>query len=218
MVHDVSGVDTPLDLKVEKLVENLEPVTWLANGLRINVPVIIKANGPATRLLEALKASNAITIEAWIKRAAHVADDQSPGRIVTFSRNFTERNFTLGQSSGDRYEVRLRTTATDDNGVNRRDSNQRVAQEVAVAPDLCHVVYTRDAAGQVRLYLNGADPIGSNRPQIGGTFANWDGSFQLALANELIGNRPWLGEYYLIAIYNRALSEPEVRQNWAAKF
>ncbi|MCI0696583.1 LamG domain-containing protein [candidate division KSB1 bacterium] len=218
VVHDVSGVDSPLDLKVEKLVENPEPVTWLANGLRINVPVIIKATGAATRLFEALKDGNEITIEAWIKRAAQIDDDESPGRIVTFSRNFTERNFTLGQSSGDRYEARLRTTATDDNGVNRRDSNQRVAQEVAVAPDLCHVVYTRDTTGKVRLYLNGSDPIGSKRPQIGGTFNNWDGSFQLALANELIGNRPWLGEYYLIAIYNRALGKTEVRQNWAAKF
>lgn len=218
MVHDVSGVDTPLDLKMEKLVENPEPVTWLGNGLRINVPVIIRATGATTRLLEALKAGNEITIEAWIKRAAHIADDQSPGRIVTFSRNFTERNFTLGQSSGDRYEVRLRTTATDDNGANRRDNNQRVAQEVAVAPGLCHVVYTRNATGKVRLYLNGSDPIGSNRPQIGGTFDNWDGSFQLALANESIGNRHWFGEYYLIAIYNRALSQAEVRQNFSAKF
>jgi hypothetical protein len=40
----------------------------------------------------------------------------------------------------------------------------------------------------------------------------------LAIGNELTNNRPWLGEVFLIAIYNRALSATEVQQNFGAGF
>jgi len=217
VVHDVSGVEAPLDLKLENL-GNAAALRWLGKGLRIIAPTILKPITPANRLVDAMKSTNEITIEAWIKRAPQIADDQSPGRIVTFSADFGSRNFMLAQDKADLYEVRLRTTATDDDGVNRRDNNQRVAQEIDVVADLCHVVYTRDAGGKVKFYLNGIDPAGGSRPKIEGTFDNWSTAFEFALANEMTGNRPWLGEYYLIAIYNRALSEAEVRKNLAARF
>ncbi|MGH7594862.1 MAG: LamG-like jellyroll fold domain-containing protein [bacterium] len=217
VVHDVSGVDVPLDLKLQNL-ETATALRWLGKGLRIIAPTILKPISPANRLVDAMKATNEITIEAWIKRAPQIANDQSPGRIVTFSAGFGSRNFMLAQDKTDIYEARLRTTITDDDGVNRRDNNQRVAQEIGVVADLCHIVYTRDASGKVRFYLNGADPVGGSRPKIEGTLDNWSTAFEFALANETTGNRPWLGDYYLIAIYNHALTEAEVRKNLAARF
>ena len=37
-----------------------------------------------------------------------------------------------------------------------------------------------------------------------------------ALANELTFDRPWLGEFHLVALYARALSPTEVQQNLKA--
>jgi hypothetical protein len=38
----------------------------------------------------------------------------------------------------------------------------------------------------------------------------------MALANELTEDRAWLGEFYLLAIYDRALSNVEVDQNFVS--
>lgn len=73
--------------------------------------------------------------------------------------------------------------------------------------------------------IDGGDPcrpyfdacFAQGRPGFGGgTLANWDGSFPLMLANELTGDRPWLGEYCLVAIYDNALTPAEVTQNHQA--
>ncbi|MEC9030925.1 MAG: DUF1592 domain-containing protein, partial [Planctomycetota bacterium] len=45
---------------------------------------------------------------------------------------------------------------------------------------------------------------------------NWNGAYRLALADELSGGRPWLGTYYLVAVYNRDLSPAEVERNFKA--
>ncbi|MCG3119888.1 MAG: hypothetical protein ALAOOOJD_02441 [bacterium] len=213
VVHDVAGAGTPLDLRAA----NPAALSWLGKGLRVVAPIILQTADPALRLFSALKNTNEISIEAWIKRAPNIADDQSPGRIITMSSGFGNRNFMLAQAKTELYELRLRTTYTDDDGFERRDNHQRAAQEIDVVPDLCHVVYTRNASGKIKFYLNGSDPA-SNRPLLEGNFDNWDASLHLALANEFTNNRPWLGEYYLIAIYNRALTEAEVRKNFSAKF
>jgi hypothetical protein len=75
------------------------------------------------------------------------------------------------------------------------------------------VVYTRDASGEARIYVNGVER-GSGT--VGGDFSNWNESYRLALTNELTEDRPWLGEFHLVAIFNRALSQDEVSQNFNA--
>jgi hypothetical protein len=76
---------------------------------------------------------------------------------------------------------------------------------------LTHLVYTRAPDGQAVLYVN-AVPEATAR--VGGTMGNWDGSFRLALANELTEDRPWLGEYRLVAIYDKALTASQVQQRF----
>ena len=72
---------------------------------------------------------------------------------------------------------------------------------------------TRSSAGIRTLYVNGA-PVGTNI--VSGDFSNWDSGYGLALADEFSTGRAWLGDYYLVAIYNRALTAAEVGQNFAA--
>ncbi|MGH7494879.1 MAG: LamG-like jellyroll fold domain-containing protein [bacterium] len=210
-IHDVSGAGAPIDLRMLQIGNNAQPLRWLEKGLRLVAPTIIKSNGPALRLVHALKATKEITIEAWIRRST-VEEASGPDRIFTFSADGGRRNFTLGQLAENRFQVRLRTTETDEDGVHLKNG-RRAYQNIDFVPEPCHVVYTRKTSGRIKFYLNGTDPAPDSRPTLGGSLDNWE-NFELALGNELTQNYPWRGEYYLIAIYDRALSQAEVRQNF----
>lgn len=83
----------------------------------------------------------------------------------------------------------------------------------SVRSELMHVVYTRDKAGRARIYLDGRKQA---EVTVTGDTSNWDGSWRLALANELTKDRPWLGEFHQISIYDRALNEREATNRFEA--
>lgn len=202
IVHDVSGVGTPLNLTIG----NPAGVTWLpVNGLTINSANIIQSAGAASKVINASQASNEITLEGWVRPADTIQN--GPARILTLSVDPFFRNFTLGQE-GSIYDVRLRTTTTTDNGIPSVATNSGAANT-----NLTHVVYTRDSAGAVHIYLNGTPVVNDNRD---GNLSNWDSSYRLALVNELTQDRAWLGTLHLVAIYGRALTAAEVLQNYQA--
>jgi hypothetical protein len=201
-LYDVSGESPPLNLTIE------DPgrTSWLpAGGLAVNASTIIQSADAATKVIEACQATNEISIEAWITPAN--TTQSGPARIVTLSSNPSNRNFTLGQG-GKIFDIRLRTTATDRNG---RPSVSTPAGSLTTG--LTHVLYTRDAAGIARIYVNGTEV--SSRT-IGGDLSNWKGTYEFGLANEMTLNRPWQGELYLVAIYDRALNPQEIDQNFQA--
>lgn len=203
VVHDLSGVDTPLDLRIA----DTSRTRWLpGGGLEVIRPTRIAGTGAATKVSEGIKATNEITIEAWIRPASTGLD--GPARIVTLSSNTKQRNFTLGQK-GAAYDVRLRTTGNNDNG----SRPSVTTPSGSLTTELTHVVYTRDARGRARLYVNG---ILQASKRVSGDLSNWDSSFRFALANELEAERPWQGSYYRVAVYNRVLGTPEIDQNFAA--
>ena len=76
-----------------------------------------------------------------------------------------------------------------------------------------HVVFTRDRAGKAIFFVDGKEQ--SSRADRG-ECSEWDTGFRLALANEFIHDRPWLGELYRVAIYDRAISAKEVVRNFNA--
>jgi hypothetical protein len=201
VVRDVSGAGEPLHLSVA----GPGAVRWSGAGLSVNEPTLIAGERPPARLIDAVRASGAITLEAWVTPAS--ASQKGPARIVTLSASPAARDFTLGQE-GDRFDVRLRTTATSENGLPSLASAAGAAGEAPV-----HVAYTRDASGAAAVYVNGRE---SSRGQAGGDLSSWDGGFRLALANELSGDRPWRGTLHLVAVYARALSAAEVERNRAA--
>lgn len=205
-VYDVSGTGTPLNLSVE----NGNAVSWLpGHGLAINSATLVASAGAATKIIDA-KDTGEITIEAWVKPANTTQD--GPARIVTLSEDPYKRNFSLeqglwGSQPSDVYDVRLRATSTGDDGT------MLATPASSASTQLSHVVYTRDASGVARIYVNNVEWASGT---VGGDFSNWDESFRLALANELTEDRPWLGEFHLVAIYNRALSQAQVSQNFNA--
>jgi hypothetical protein len=194
-------VGQPLHLTIEGIAGE---AGWLAAGLALTGQALVASPGPATRLIQAAKAGNGLTIEAWL-RPAHAA--QRAALIVTLSARPRERNFALEQD-GNRYQVFLRTAQTDDAGTGTALAAGQVA-----AGALAHLVYVRAAAGQARFYLNGA--IVGQR-EVAGGFSTWDDGYRLGLGSEIGGEQPWKGQVHLVAVYNRALGPAEVAQNYSA--
>ncbi|MCH8042337.1 MAG: lamin tail domain-containing protein [Planctomycetes bacterium] len=201
VVHDTSGFGTPFDLSIS----NIAAVTWIDGGLTVDTSTIISSIVPATKIYNAITASNAITIEAWIRPAS--LDLSGPARIVSFSKDKSEQNFMFGQQT-DTYVNRLRTTTTNAGG-----QPALVTPGLVQTAQLAHVVYTRDADGNARTYVDGVMVASS---LVGGDTSSWNPNFRFALANEITANRPWTGEMHLVAIYSRALSLDETRQNFFA--
>jgi hypothetical protein len=172
--------------------------------LALTGKALVATPGRATKLIQAAKASNELTIEAWVKPANA---RQRAARIVTLSANAHERNFALEQD-GNRYQVYLRTIRTDDVGTGTALNVGEVATEA-----VSHLVYTRDVSGQARFYLNGVE-VGHR--EVAGSFSNWDDGYRFGLGNEISGEQHWEGELRLVAIYNRALGPNEVAQNYGA--
>ena len=203
LVSDVSAVGTALDLTIQDTTNT----QWLqCGGLAVEQSTLISAAVTPSKIIDAVKTSNAISIEAWVIPASEQQD--GPARIVTLSDGASNRNFTLGQKLLE-YEVRLRTTSTSNNGTNP----STVTQGNQVATQLTHVLYTRDVSGQATIYVNGI-PVGS--AIIPSSTSAWNANYAFGLANEFGTDRTWLGEYYLVAIYDKALSATEVQQNFTA--
>lgn len=201
VIHDRSDIGEPLDLKIE----TPQAVARRKGRLVIASSARIVSAGPAKRMIAAIKQSGELTLEAWLR--PHDDRQGGPARIVSLSADPVRRNFTFGQEK-DRYDARLRTTKTDANGIPSLSTPPGIVQA-----DLSHVAYTRDRAGNARLYVNGAQ---QTEGKVEGDLSGWSEEFRLSLANELTGDRTWLGELRLVAVYARALTEEEVGRNFAA--
>jgi hypothetical protein len=208
-VNDVSGVGAPLNLTIA----NPANTTWIPGGLRVDAATIIQSGGAATKVINACMTLNEITLEAWVRPASTSQGGAGTvPRIVAISVDTANRNAALVQGDGTLtalYSARVRTTATDNNGI----TPSLASPDGTLTTALTHVIYTRGTAGNATLYINNVVQASGT---IGGDFSNWNAAYALALANELTQDRPWLGEYHLVAIYNRALTPAEVAQNYAA--
>lgn len=203
-VADSSGVGTPLDLEIQ----NPSNVTWGPGGLTLDAATAVLSPVAATKVTQAISASGALTIEAWVE-PSNITQD-GPARIVSISQSSTKRDVTLGQGRwGSQpktvYDTRLRTTTTSDNG-----QPALTTPTGSATTELQHVVFTRTASGGTTTYIDGAVvAIGS----AGGSLGNWSTTMPLLLGNEVDGSRPWLGRFCLAAIYPTALTAGEVSQN-----
>jgi hypothetical protein len=205
VIHDISGVEPALDLLISD-----GDAQWLAGGgLSINTPVLISSAGAADKINEAIRQGNQFTLEAWIK--PNNIEQDGPARIITLSADSQNRNFTLGQGLWNDqpsalYDVRLRTTGTNDNG-----QPSLTTQDGSANTNMTHLAYVRQANGNSFIYINGAVVTSD---QIDGDLSNWDTSYGMSLANEVDGGRPWLGEFYRLVVYNCALNSEDIKQNF----
>lgn len=181
-------------------------VRWLKTSAGIEFPEegLVLSQTSTESLCARLVAGSGFSLEAWL--ATENTAQKGPARIITYSLNAGLRNFTLGQNKKNLI-MRIRTTETDPNGVCPRME----VPGVFPSPNPRHIVVTYDFFAQ-SVYIDGERRLRREIP--GGKFTTWDPSYRLALGNEVTGGRPWQGKLYLVAIYDRTLSEQEVRQNY----
>ncbi len=201
VLRDRSAFGQPLNLRIEK-----SPGTTVRDGrLIVTSPARISSMEPARKIVTAIKQSKEMSIEAWIR--PQNTRQSGPARIVSLSADTGQRNFTLGQDAR-QFDVRLRSTSTDGNGIPSTPSPKE-----SLRAEQTHFIYTRGPEGAARIYLDGKEVATGT---VAGSFDNWNDDYRLSLANELTGDRPWFGEFSLVAIYGRALSADEVSRNSSA--
>jgi len=213
--YDSSGVFPPLDLEFER------NVTWLpGRGVELTDP----DNQEDTRLLGSENASAKLykkiagpegsqqyTIEAWIINASTALD--GPARIVTYSGNAQNSNFTMGQDT-DYYSFRNRSNKTGNTGsAPVLESNNNAGD---LKTQLQHVVFTFDEENGRNIYVNGIktayEGVRSD-PAVPALIGSWSNVYRFVLGNEYRAHRQWLGKILFVAIHNRALTEDEIVQN-----
>lgn len=153
-------------------------------------------------LIKAIQSSGQFTIETWISPSK--LNQSGPARIVTLSKDTGQRNFTLGQD-GDRLDFRLRTTNTDGNGL------PSLATSSVMKTEKMHVVVTFNRDGILRIFVD-AKQVAEKKYD--GELSSWDSGFQLAIGNELTGDRPWEGQLHRLAVYSKALDADQVDHNY----
>jgi VanZ family protein len=144
IVHDVSGFGDPLNL----LIAPTTHVNWLSgsNGIEVAQPAIIKSQAPANKLINAFRAGDELSLEAWF--VPKNLTQSGPARLVSFSGDLKRHNFTLGQQGSD-VMFWLRTLIS---GLVGGAGLQ--THEGSLTLDVSHVVATY-SQGLQRLYVNG---------------------------------------------------------------
>jgi len=203
-VHD-SGKGPGYDLTIP----NAGAITWQASALRVDSGTLISGAVAATALVNAITASDAFTVEAWIRPSS--LGQIGPARILSLSFRSQNRNVTLGQGETppghNDYLARIRTPGTNNNGLLRGDLSPIFADPGALTTELTHVVLARGSSGTTTLYIDGALQDSVALP---GQLDGWDAGYRLHLAGEEGSDRPWLGTYAYVGIYDRAMDAAEV--------
>ena len=203
--YDTSGVSPAADLQFTG------PVSWVGGwGINIATGAMAKAlTATSAKLAAALTASGEFSIETWAA-PANVA--QTNAWIVSYSGSDKTRNVTLGQHAM-QYQGATRSDQTDPNGGTMPLLTN--ATNFPAQAALQHIVLTYDPVNGQKFYLNGV-PTGDQDPSKGGSLASWDNTFALVLGSETTGKEQWQGVIKFVAIHSRALTDAQVKQNFAA--
>jgi VanZ family protein len=164
----------------------------------------IMSTAPSKSLLNKILSGKGLSIELWV--SSQIDNQSGPARIITYSADMLERNFTVGQEKNG-LVVRLRTMYTDDNGLYPHVE----VPGVFTSKEIQHIVITYDFKG-LSIFINGTLQLREPAP-VGG-LDNWDPSYHLVFGNEATGNRPWIGRIFYAAIYNRPITESEISQHY----
>ncbi|MFK8023548.1 MAG: chitobiase/beta-hexosaminidase C-terminal domain-containing protein [Ilumatobacter sp.] len=197
-IKDRSSTSGTLNLTVQ----NYGRTTRVDSGLRIDQPTLIQSTSGAGKIVNPVKQSKEITVEMWLSAANLGQTDVMP---IGISANPNARSFGMIQN-GEDIVAYMRTRDTNSRGEPPTSANGVVEDQ------MFHLVYTRAEDGTTKLYVNGNEVASG---LIGNNLGNWVQSHRLHLGSERDNSREWLGTYYLVAFYDRALTRSEVVQNFA---
>ena len=161
------------------------------------------ANNVNDSLLAACQQSNQLTVECLV--TIDNLKQDGPARIISFSKDITHRNFTLGQD-GNRIAMRIRTPRTGENGLGGEFSFGQIEAEVPT-----HVIVSY-FPGNVYCYVDGKLVYTGNGIQ--GNFSNWE-LYPLIFGDEASGGRNWEGKLSHVAIYSRFIGLEEASHKFS---
>ena len=162
------------------------------------------ANDVDGEILAECRRTNQLSVEATIIPSS--AKQSGPARIVTFSTDINQRDFTLGQQ-GNQLIVRIRTPQTGRNGIG--DTTTGVPVATLLPGKINHVIVSYKP-GRLVCYLNGKQVYEGD--QIQGDFRDWSAQ-HLLFGDEYGGQRDWSGTLEGVAIYNRFIEPEEASRN-----
>lgn len=198
-IHDVAIPNDSLNL----IINNNSSILWQPKNIDNYGHSEINTPNSATKLFDSLVSADEMTLEIWLHAKNNIAQNLS--RIVSFSENKNDLNFSLIQNQY-QYEFKLRTNQTNNEGLSLLSNSLQSSLD-----KITHLVFTFDNNDTVKLFING-NLI--SKTKIEGDFSNWNSEYKFAIANELNEDLPWLGSYFLLSIYNRALSGTEIYHNY----
>lgn len=194
-VADTSGFGVATDLTIADPAN----ATWGTSSLTLNASTVV-SKSDSSKLVNAMQATDAFTADVWVTPAN--LTQGGPARIVSISASTGSRNMTFGQEA-DRWELRVNSTTNSGNGL-----PALLTSTSLTSTTMYHGVATRDAAGTLRIYVDGV--LVQSRTD-GGTLADWQiVGREVVLGNEVTLDRPWLGTFHRVVLYDRALSGAEV--------
>ena len=201
IAYDTSGISPAANLTLNGDIE------WLGSwGLSFSNGKAQASTANSKKLHDLITSTGEFSVEAWLTPSNVV--QEGPARIVTYSAGNDDRNFMLGQTQYN-YDFALRTENSNTNGDPALSTPD--ADEVLQAT-LQHVVITYNATTGRRIYVNG-NLIEATDEEIA-PLASWDDSFALILGQEASNQHIWQGDMRLLAIYNRALAQEHIQQNY----
>jgi hypothetical protein len=209
IIHDLSGYSSPVDL----LITDTTSVSWTRNSrFEIISNTMVHSQHAAAKIVNACKKTNEITLECWVKPTMN--DNNGDATIVSLSHDpenigisLMQSDYSFSENKNYRYLLGLSTKSTESSGrpYLATDENDIITMH--------HIAYTRNNLGEEKLYLNGEMVTYSMKP-LG--LENWKDDYYLYLGNESTMEKPWKGMYYLMAIYNVALTADQISQNYLA--
>lgn len=190
---------TGIDLTPSGSVDPLDPV-----GVRFSgAGGALASEDGAAGLVNAI--NDQFTVEAWVR--PETLKQYGPVRIVTMSggSSLEQVNFHLGQ---ERHCLSVRVAAGGD------AAEWLVVEDVFRRSQSAWHVAATYSAGRMRAYADGQLVLATTVAPA--NLDGWSADYPLLIGNELQGDRPFTGDVYLVAVYDRALSAAEVERNRAA--
>ncbi|NVB84007.1 MAG: LamG domain-containing protein [Kofleriaceae bacterium] len=203
MLADTSGTTAPVPLEIITSSTIAAPV--VADGmLTAEIPGRV-ASKPSTHLSADCQIAGGVTLEAWIRPSAPIQGTASQQKfVVGLAANITSRNVAILQAGGT-WVGRVRTTPAAD-GTPSLESTS-----MASTTGMTHVVIAADATTRVMYVNDVAEAVGAPGAPMG-----WDLTYPMVAIDEYQHARQWTGSIALVALYSRALTAPEVHQNFVA--
>ena len=203
LLADTSGATPPIPLEVVVGGSIAEPM--LVNGNLVATTPGRIHSALNTRLPREPAMAGAVTLEMWVQpNAAVQGTSLEPSFVGGLAANVASRNIAFLQAGGTWIGL-VRTTAAIDGTPALRSST------LASTTKMTHLVLVASPTQRVLYVDNTIEDTGI----AGGPLA-WDLSYPMALIDEFQHARQWTGSLALVALYRRALTPDEVRQNFAA--